>query len=57
MEKLHDIHYSMTTVGAEVVTETEMLPVRKVIPATNDPNTIRPKPPKIFPRTKGASFS
>ena len=47
MEKLHNINYSMTTIGAEIVTEAEMLPAQNVVPATNDPNTIRPRPPKM----------
>ena len=47
MEKLHDINYSMTTIGAEIVTEAEMLPAKTVVTATNDPNTTRPRPPKM----------
>ena len=53
MDKAAEIRYSMAIVGAEFITESQMLPssppptTKTVIPATNDPNTTRPRPPQV----------
>ena len=48
MDNLAEINYSIATAGANFVTESEVVPStnKVVIQASNDPNSIRPKPPK-----------
>lgn len=52
IDKTKEMNYSMVPIGAEIVTEAEILTPRgrEVIEATNDPNTIPPKPPKLSSR-------
>ena len=45
MDKLKEINYSMAPVRADIITESEMTSNKTVVPATNDPNSVRPKPP------------
>ena len=47
MDKLKEINYSMALVRAEVIAESKMLPKKTVVAATNDPNSVRPKPPTV----------
>ena len=49
MNNLAEINYSVVPVRAEFVTEAEILPNTnsKIITATNDPLTVRPKPPSV----------
>ena len=49
MDKANEIRYSMVAVGAEIITEGEILTRhgQQVIMASNDPNTVRPKPPQV----------
>ena len=68
IDKTAEINYSVVPVGAEFVMEDELgaNKSRVIVTATNNPHTVRPKPPKIiqrrqdkvlpFPQRRGSAY-
>ena len=68
IDKTAEINYSVVPVGAEFVMEDELGATknREIVTATNNPLTVRPKPPKIiqkrqdkvlpFPQRRGSTY-